>query len=110
MISEREYEERAYPELRALLRALDDLELDEVEAELSSDILNIEFEDGSVYVVNSHRAARQIWMAANRTAWHFDWVEARQAWIDDKRGEELWAAVAAAIAERLGRPVQLKRS
>jgi CyaY protein len=71
-ISETEYEERAFPELRALLDALDAIDDDRIEAELSSDILTLEFSDGARYVLNSHRAARQIWMAAERSAWHFD--------------------------------------
>ena len=55
MTTEQQYEERAEPELRALLDALDGLDLDEVEAELASDILTLEFTDGTQYVVNSHR-------------------------------------------------------
>ncbi len=108
-VSESEYEARAFPELSMLLGALDALESDELEAELSSDILTLEFSDGTRYVVNSHRAARQIWMAAERNAWHFDWVPARSAWIAQKTGEELWATLSAVIGKKLGRSVELAR-
>ncbi len=110
MLSERDYEERAEPELRALLHALDMLDLDGVEAELASDILTLEFTDDTQYVVNSHRAARQIWMAAERNAWHFDWVDDKGAWIDDKRGQELWQTLATALSSKLGQPVGLSRA
>ncbi len=110
MATQQQYEERAEPELRALLDALDGLEFDEVEAELASDILTLEFTDGTQYVVNSHRAARQIWMAAERNAWHFDWVPEKGAWIDDKRGQELWQTVAAALSTKLGQAVELART
>jgi len=109
MLSEAEYEARAFPELRALLGALDKLD-EPIEAELESDILTIEFGDGTRYIINSHRAARQIWMAADRSAWHFDWVDDRGAWIASKTADELWATIARVIGEKLGRAVELRRA
>jgi len=63
-LSEREFEDVADRELVALERALGALEGD-VEADLQSGILTLEFADGAKYIVNSHRAARPIWMAAD---------------------------------------------
>lgn len=110
MLSEAEYEQRAAPELEALLSAIDELETDELEAELESDILTLEFSDGTKYVVNSHRAARQIWMAAELSAWHFDWEPTRGQWIAQKTGDELWSTIARVIQNKLGAPVELGRS
>src|SRR6186713_1862292 len=108
-LDEREYDERALPELRALIDALDALDSDEFDAELSGDILAIEFPDGGKYVVNSHRAARQIWMAAERSAWHFDWDEAGARWIAAKTGDELWATLARVLGNKLGEAITLSR-
>lgn len=108
-ISEQDYEARAIPELRALVDALDELELGGVESELSSDILTIELSSGERYVVNSHRAARQIWMAAERNAWHFDWDTEQSAWIAKKSGDELWSTLARVLSTKLGQPVKLAR-
>jgi len=108
-LSEADYDDLAFPELGALIRALDALEHQGVEAELASDILTIEFSDGTRYVLNSHRAARQIWMAAERNAWHFDWVAEKGLWIAEKSGDELWATVSRVIARRLGVSVTLAR-
>jgi CyaY protein len=108
-LSESEYEERALPELRALLDAFDALEPEGVEAELASDILTLEFSDGTRYVVNSHRAARQIWMAAEREAWHFDWDAGKNAWITHKTGDELWATIQRVVENKLGVAVALAR-
>jgi len=108
-LSESEYEERALPELRALIDALDDLEPEGLEAELASDILTLEFSDGTRYVVNSHRAARQIWMAAERNAWHFDWDASKKAWVAHKTGDELWATLQGLLQTKLGRPLALTR-
>ena len=104
-ISEQDYEARALPELRALVDALDELELSGVDCELSSDILTIELKNGNRYVVNSHRAARQIWMAADSSAWHFDWDGER--WVAKKTGDELWGTLSRVLSSKLGQPVTL---
>ncbi len=109
-MDEAEYEQRAFPELRALVSAIDALEAEGLEAELSGDILSLSFEAGDDYVINSHRAARQIWMAAERTAWHFDWDTSEGGrWVAHKTGDELWATVAAVLSRKLGRPVALSQ-
>ena len=109
-LDDSEYDALALPELARLVQALDALDHPGIEAELASDILAIEFSDGTRYVVNSHRAARQIWMAAERSAWHFDWVPEKGQWIAQKSGDELWATVSQVISRRLGAPVRLERS
>lgn len=105
MISEQEFEVRADETLHALERALGDLE--DFEVDLSMGILTLGFEDGTKYVVNSHRAARQIWMAADRTAWHFDPAEGGR-WVAAKSGDELRSALGAVIGRKLGRPFQIR--
>ncbi len=108
MITEDEYVALAGPELRRLLDAFDRLDTEDIEAELESDILTVEFEDGAKYVINSHRAARQIWMAAERNAWHFDWSSEKGSWIATKNGDELWSALERVLTSKLGRPISLR--
>jgi CyaY protein len=79
---------------------------EDLEVSLSQGVLTIQFVDKTRYVINSHRAARQIWMAANARAWHFDWDG--RAWISTKSKEDLWAVVDAAVSERLGRPAGVR--
>lgn len=105
-LSERDFDAAADTTLRALDKALNALE-HQLEVDLESGILTIEFEDGVKYVVNSHRAARQIWMAAERSAWHFDYRDGR--WIATKSGDELWSSIEAVISRKLGAPVGLSR-
>ena len=105
-LDEAEFASGADATLRALERALDGL--DDVEVDLESGILTLEFSDGVKYVVNSHRAARQIWMAAERSAWHFDLVDvAQRRWVAAKSGDELWSTLSAVLARKLGRGVAL---
>ncbi|XXY47956.1 iron donor protein CyaY [Sorangium sp. So ce269] len=107
-LSEREFDAVADRSLRALDRGINEIP-DGVEADLQSGILTLEFEDGVKYVVNSHRAARQIWMAAERSAWHFDYQTSEGRWVAQRTGEELWSTVEAVLSRKLGRAVKLER-
>jgi CyaY protein len=108
ILSESEYDSLAAPELQRLIHSLDALPHGAVEAELASDILTIEFDDGARYVLNSHRAARQIWLSAERSAWHFDYAPERQAWVALKSGDELWSTLTRLLSEKLGEHVTLR--
>src|SRR3954462_12611907 len=107
ILSEGDYDAVAAPELQRLIARLDELESDAVEAELASDILTIEFSDGTRYVLNSHRAARQIWLSAERSAWHFDYVPSSSSWIAAKSGDELWSTLTRLLSTKLGSAVKL---
>jgi CyaY protein len=106
-LSEKAFRERAFPELAALIAALD--ELPELTAELAGDVLTIEFEDQKVYVINSHLAARQIWLAAERSAWHFDYSADEDRWVEKKSDSELWPTLERMLVAKLGHPVALAR-
>lgn len=105
--SESEYDALAAPELQRLVTSIDALPHEALEAELASDILTVEFSDGSRYVVNSHRAARQIWLSAERSAWHFDYQREAKAWVASKTGDELWSTISRLLSAKLGQPVTL---
>jgi len=108
-ITEKEFEHAADAALVELARALDAAARD-FEADLQNGILTIEFGDGVKYIVNSHRAARQIWMAAERNAWHFDLDRASGAWRAQKSGDELWGALERVIAKKIGGAFSLKKA
>src|SRR4051794_17018939 len=107
-IDERSFDADADLALHALETALNELE--GLEVDLESGILTIEFGDGQRFVINSHRAARQIWMAAASQAWHFDVDAKTKRWTAAKGGEELWSCLEAQISRKLGRPVVLART
>ena len=107
-LSESDYEAVAAPALHDLIESLDALTQDSVEAELASDILTIEFDDGERYVLNSHRAARQIWLSAERSAWHFDYVPSTKSWVASKSGDEMWSTLTRLLSTKLGEAVTLR--
>ena len=96
----------AHDEMAYLEDKLGELDPDDVELTVSQGVLRLDLRDGTKIVVNSHRAARQIWMAAIATAWHFDPLDDGR-WLATKTNEELRPTLARIIRERVGVAVQL---
>jgi CyaY protein len=97
----------AEAELSQLAERLDQADPDELETELSMGVLTITLASGDKIVVNSHRAAGQIWMAAFRQAWHFSPRQEGERWQWRTEKDELRATLAALLSERLGRRLEL---
>lgn len=111
-LDEQQYYERAKKTLHELVDSLDEVSQqagETFEVELANDILTLDFPDGARFVINSHRAARQIWMAANTSAWHFNWHADVAQWLCSKTNAELWQVVTDQLRRKTGKPVQLIR-
>lgn len=91
----------ARDELTELENAFADIDPDDIEVSTSDGVLRLDLRDGTRIVINSHRAARQIWMAAVASAWHFD-PTGDGAWRTPKTGEELRPTLARVVHERIG--------
>jgi CyaY protein len=103
MIDERAYQHLADATFKRIEDALKDVDADDVDLERAGDVLTLTFANGTKCVVNTQRPTRQIWLAANARAWHFDWSEADARWVDDKgRGVELYGAVRAIVRDTAG--------
>ncbi len=94
-------------ELRRLERRLEGFDPDEVEPSLAGDVLQLTVPGGGKIIINRHRAARQIWMAAARQAWHFDLDSKDGRWRTEKTREELVETLEKVLSEQLRRPVKL---
>lgn len=100
-MDETTFDRLARDELRAIEDAFADIDPDEVEVSTSDGVLRLDLRDGTKIVINSHRAARQIWMAAVASAWHFDPVD-DGTWRAAKTGDELRSTVTRLLRERIG--------
>lgn len=100
-MDETTFDHAAREEIRYLEDAFADIDPDEVEVSSSDGVLRLDLRDGTRIVINSHRAARQIWMAAVSTAWHFD-PTAEGTWRASKTGEELRPTLSRLLRERIG--------
>lgn len=107
-MDEAQFDKLARTELAHLEDAFADIDPDDVEVTTSDGVLHLKLRDGTRVVINSHRAARQIWMAAVSTAWHFDPPTAGDAgWVAAKSGDELRATLAGLLKTRLQLDVAL---
>src|ERR1044071_2405730 len=96
----------ARDELHQLEDAFADIDPDDVEVTTSDGVLRLDLRDGTRIVINSHRAARQIWMAAISSAWHFD-PAGDGVWRASRTGEELRPTLARLVRERIGLTLSL---
>lgn len=99
-MDEATFDRSAHEELQAIEDAFADVDPDQVEVEVSDGVLRLDLRDGTKIVINSHRAARQIWMAAISTAWHFD--PTTSGWVATKTGEELRTTLKGLLRDRIG--------
>jgi len=101
------YDKIADAELHHLEKALGGVDPDELDVDLSQGVLTLEFGDGEKVVINSHRAAKEIWMAAFRTAWHFGPHEESGHWVWRTANAELRTTLAEVLQKKLGHPVEV---
>jgi CyaY protein len=99
-MDEHAFDTAARGELHAIEDAFADIDPDDVEVTTSEGVLRLDLRDGTRIVINSHRAARQIWMAAIASAWHFD-PGSDGRWHAIKSGEELRATVQRVIHDQI---------
>jgi CyaY protein len=105
-MDEATFDHRAHEELQAIEDAFADVDPDQVEVSVSDGVLRLDLRDGTRVVINSHRAARQIWMAAVASAWHFD-PAGDGVWRAPRTGDELRPTLARLLRERIGLAVSL---
>jgi CyaY protein len=100
-MDEAAFDEQAHDELLHIEDAFAEIDPDAVEVTSSDGVLRLELRDGTKIVINSHRAARQIWVAAVASAWHFD-PTSDGTWRSPKSGDELRATVTRLVREHAG--------
>src|SRR4051812_4421811 len=104
-MDEATFDKASRDELRAIEDAFEDVDPDDIEVSTSDGVLRLDLRDGTKIVINSHRAARQIWMAAVASAWHFD--PAGPTWKTPKTGEELRPTLSRILQDRIGLELRL---
>lgn len=93
--------------LEHIEESLANLEDERLDVQLAGDVLTLTFWDGTRFVINAHSAAKQIWMAAGTTAWHFDYQQATDTWIANRSNDELMETVARTVGEKLASKISL---
>jgi CyaY protein len=104
-MTETEFDKVSVATLERLRQAIEESGCELDVEEKGDGVLELEFDDGSKIVVNRHRAAREIWVAARAGGFHFGWRG--DAWRDNRDGSELFAAVSRLVSAQGGKPVVL---
>jgi len=104
-MDERQFEALASEALRSIELALDRSGVD-ADVELKDGgVLEATLDNGAKLIVNRHRAAREIWVAARAGGFHFRWDGA--VWKDTRDGAELFAALSKLVSAQSGTGVIL---
>ena len=100
VMDEATFRQRAGALVAAVRNAVDALDPDQVEAVLEADVLKLVFPNGAPFVLNLQPPTREIWLAAEKNAWHFRSNGA--LWICKKNGDELLATLSRVLHARTG--------
>ncbi len=83
----------------------------EIDYDTISDILTLEFENGTQIIINKQAPASQLWVAARSGGFHFDYDEDSASWrLDSDPSQELFACLSRFCSEQAGVAVELKPS
>jgi CyaY protein len=78
----------------------------DLELSRSDNLIEVEFDDGSKIVINSHEAAGEIWVASRAGGFHFR-PQADGRWLDGRSGGTLATLLTAQLSLQAGTPVDL---
>lgn len=91
--------------LKDLMRRLDAVDPDgeRMDIKLSDGVLQVDFEGGGTFVLSQQVPVRELWVSAEKRAWHFR----APGWTERDTGEGLAAVLEPLFARRLGQRVAL---
>jgi len=108
MLSEHDFQKKAdtaFEDLKRRMLKLGDAHGFDVEGE--SGKLEVIFEDPepAKFVVSPNTPIREIWISALATSFKLAWSDARNAFVHEKSGEDLYAVMSRVISQQLGTEV-----
>ena len=112
-LSEKDFRAVAEKTLRAIEASLEnafqeqDLDLDI--ARQGGNVVNIQFEDKSVIVVNTQPPLQEIWVAAKEGGFHYRFTGTldQPQWSDTKTGHDLFADLNRFASKQAGVPIKI---
>ena len=105
-MNEVEFHKAAHATLVAIEHAVETCGVD-IEFEIVSDILTLEFANGSKIIVNKQTPARQLWVAAKSGGFHYNYDNASHTWHNDQTGTELFGELSRLASAQAGESVNL---
>ncbi len=106
-MNESEFNQLAEQTMIAIEEAIDRSGAD-IDYDTVSEILNLEFDNGSQIIINKQTPLSQIWVAARSGGYHFDYDADKQGWyLDSDPNQELFACLSRYCSEQAGENVTL---
>ncbi len=82
---------------------------DEIDYDHTPDKLMVNFElSGKKVVINTQRAIKEIWLAGNSRAWHFQFLQEKDIWFARAEQEEFYQCLADLLSDNLGQAVSFQ--
>lgn len=75
----------------------------DIDGQRTGGLLELEFPDGSMVVVNTQPPLHELWLAARDGGYHF--AHADGQWRDTRDGVEFFARLSAAASAQAGKPL-----
>ncbi len=106
-MTESEFNELAEQTMIAIEEAIDNSGAD-IEYDNVSEILTLEFDNGSQIIINKQTPLTQIWVAARAGGFHFDYDSASSSWrLDSDPEQELFSCLSQYCTQQAGEAVEL---
>jgi len=109
MLEEKDFQRKAdaaFEDLKKRLLVLGDEHGFDVEGE--SGKLEVVFEEPEAkFVISPNTPVREIWISALSTSFKLGWNEARNAFVQEKTGEDLYAIMSRVVSRQLGEEVKV---
>jgi len=109
MLEEKDFRRKAdeaFDDLKKRLLALGDEHGFDVEGE--SGKLEVIFEEPEAkFVISPNTPVREIWISALSTSFKLGWNEARNAFVQEKTGEDLYTIMSRVVSQQLGEEVKV---
>ena len=104
-MDDREFIAKSDACLQRVAKWLETFDPDELDYSTADGSVTLEFSNGAKFILSRQSQMKQMWFAAGARAYHYNFDSARETWIDDKDGHELYSRLAEAVAEQLEREV-----
>ncbi len=94
----------------SLEEAFQETDLDLDISRQGGNVVNIQFEDKSVIVVNTQSPLQEIWVAAKEGGFHYKWAGTLKEplWLDTKTGAELFSELSRLASQQAKTTLEVK--
>jgi CyaY protein len=108
MMEEKAYRQLVAQTFKQIEDAFENVDPDLVEASRAGDVITLLFPDGMRCMISPQPPVRQVWLAARANAFHFNYDDNTQRWVDDHgRGLELMSYIRDLVKEEVDEAVPL---